>query len=182
MEGVDSYNYKLPLCKLADFALKNKLQQIIEFSTWSRIINGVKKESLLDHVYVTNIATIKDVHCVEPVFGDHFLAIIELHSRIDLATNAHVKQNWTGYSNVKMENLVTETIRNTTCMWESLDVQEYWNVIENVLINCVDSLAPLEYRSHEGNNASNKTPKNIKNLINVRNRLLKIDSKRKTNA
>ena len=43
MEGIDSYSYKLPLCNLTEFALNNKLQQIIEFCTWSRINNGVQK-------------------------------------------------------------------------------------------------------------------------------------------
>ena len=50
-----------------------------------------KKESLLDHVYVTDPATIKDVQYVEPVFGDHVLVIIELQSKTDLALISHVK-------------------------------------------------------------------------------------------
>ena len=43
MEGVNSYNLKVPLCNLTEFALTNKLSQLVEFCTWSRIINGVKK-------------------------------------------------------------------------------------------------------------------------------------------
>ena len=58
MEGVNSYNLKIPLCNLTEFALSNKLSQLVDFCTWSRIINGVKKESLLDHVYVNDIAAI----------------------------------------------------------------------------------------------------------------------------
>ena len=57
-------------------------------------------------------------------------------------------------------------------------MQEHWNVLENVIIDCIDSLAPLEYHSHEGHKPGIRTPKNVKNLINVRNRLLKIDRKR----
>ena len=71
---------------------------------------------------------------------------------------------------------------STNCTWDDLSVQEHWNCIENVGINCVDFLAPLENHSHEGLNARHKTPINIKNLINVRNRLLKIDRKRQNCA
>ena len=43
MEGVNSYNLKNLLCNLTEFALNNKLYQLIDFCTWSRVINGVKK-------------------------------------------------------------------------------------------------------------------------------------------
>ena len=145
MEGIDSFNYKLPLCNLTEFALNNKLQQIIDFCTWSRIVNGVEKESLLDHVYVTDLATIKAVHYLEPVFGDHVLVIIELHSKIDLATNVHVKRNWKGYATLKMDNLVSGSLGSTCCAWDDLSVQEHWNVLENVIINSIDALAPLDF-------------------------------------
>ena len=69
MEGIGSYNLKALLLNLTEFALENKLCQIINFCTWSRLINGTKKESLLDHVYVNNIASVKDVHYVEPVYS-----------------------------------------------------------------------------------------------------------------
>ena len=81
MEGVNTYNYKQLLYNLTNFATENNFQQIIDFSTWSRVINGVRKESLLDHVYVNCLVLIKDVQQVEPVFGDHVLATVELHSR-----------------------------------------------------------------------------------------------------
>ena len=40
------YNRKVPLNLLNNFALKNHLIQIVDFNTWSRNINGVRKESL----------------------------------------------------------------------------------------------------------------------------------------
>ena len=35
-----------------EFALKGNLLQIIEFTTWSRIINGNLKQSLIDHLHL----------------------------------------------------------------------------------------------------------------------------------
>ena len=56
------YHYKIPLKALADLALELNLDQVINFNTWSRAINGVKKESCLDHVYANNAATITNVY------------------------------------------------------------------------------------------------------------------------
>ena len=52
--------------------------QVVDFKTWSRTINGTKKESLLDHVYINNLATFCSVYFETPVFGDHVLVITEL--------------------------------------------------------------------------------------------------------
>ena len=69
MENLCHYNYKTPLCNLANFALEHNLSQVINFCTWSRTINGVEKESLLGHVYVNKLASVKNVYFVEPTFG-----------------------------------------------------------------------------------------------------------------
>ena len=54
------YNYKIPLASLTDLALTQNLTQIVTFNTWSRTIKGIKKESLLDHVYVNNFASVNN--------------------------------------------------------------------------------------------------------------------------
>ena len=51
------------------------------------------------------------------------------------------------------------------------DVQEYWNVLENKIINVVDEISPLT--NYSGNVIKENTPKIIRNKINRRNRLLK---------
>ena len=56
------------------------------------------------------------------------------------------------------------------------DVQEYWNVLENKLINIVDEIVPL--KTFEGHVVKEITPKFIKNKINKRNRLLKCFKRR----
>ena len=75
MENINNYNYKIPLNNLMNFALEHSLFQMINFTTWSRVINGVKKESVLDHVYVNCAAIIKNITSIEPTFGDHLLII-----------------------------------------------------------------------------------------------------------
>ena len=78
MECRTDYDRKIPLSQLISFAQEKNLIQIIEFDTWSRVINGIKKSSLIDHVYVTDISSVIDVKFEVPIFGDHVLAIVNL--------------------------------------------------------------------------------------------------------
>ena len=47
--------------KLENFVTTENLIQVVNFDTWSRTINGLKKSSLLDHVYVKDIAMLIDI-------------------------------------------------------------------------------------------------------------------------
>ena len=132
----------------------------------------------MDHVYVNDLAGIKDVHFVEPVFGDYVLLITELHSKFDSSNNSKTTRNWKGYTNVKMNELMSYSLINSGIVWTDLNVQEHWNALENCIINVVDYLVPLEYSDPVFNVTQNTTPKAIKNLINVRKRLLHNDRQR----
>ena len=52
------------------------LIQMVDFITWSRIVNNTLKSSLLDHVYVQCQTTIKSIKEIHPPFGDHDLVLI----------------------------------------------------------------------------------------------------------
>ena len=54
----NNYNYKNLFDIINEMATVNNLTQIINFPTWSRVVNGVKKESILDHVYVNYVTMI----------------------------------------------------------------------------------------------------------------------------
>ena len=47
------------------------LIQLIDFTTWSRVIRGQIKKSILDHVYVADPFKIKGIKGIRPIFGDH---------------------------------------------------------------------------------------------------------------
>ena len=78
MENRPDYNNKIPLAILTDFTANEGFTQIVNFKTWSRTINGIRKESLLDHIYTNNSALIDNVHFDTPHFGDHVLAIASI--------------------------------------------------------------------------------------------------------
>ena len=58
MEHNMDYKQKNLLEPLINFALRKSLIQRIDFTTWSCNINGILKQFLLDHVYVTNLVIV----------------------------------------------------------------------------------------------------------------------------
>ena len=64
----NDYYRKIPLNLLISFATENNYIQIVDFPTWSRTIKGIKKESILDHVYVNNHAAVSNVKFITPHF------------------------------------------------------------------------------------------------------------------
>ena len=52
------------------------LVQIIEFPTWSRVINNSLVESTIDHIYVKDPMIVEEIHSIKPIFGDHLLISI----------------------------------------------------------------------------------------------------------
>ena len=84
MEGRPDYDRKIPLAQLSDFAVQNNLLQIVDFDTWSRVINGIKKESLIDHIYVNDISSVLNLKSEVPTLGDHLLLILDLNLKIPL--------------------------------------------------------------------------------------------------
>ena len=55
-----------------------KLIQTIDFPTWSRTVNNVKKESLLDHIYTKNPLSPSDLGHCKPLIGDHCLVSFDI--------------------------------------------------------------------------------------------------------
>ena len=75
------YTNKFLLNTLKNFATESNLIQIVDFNTWSRTINGIKKESLLDHIYLNNVETLLAVYFDTPIFGDHVLVMATLFNK-----------------------------------------------------------------------------------------------------
>ena len=168
---------KIPLSQLSHFATEKNLIQIIDFDTWSRVINGTKKESLIDHIYVNDINSVSNVKFEVPTFGDHVLAIAELNLSIKHENKNHIVRNWKDYSIGTINNTLLSLFGTYDSCNSSTPVQSHWNSLENLLIKAIDGLAPLENHINKDHKS---IPNGIKNLINKRKRLLKIDKTNKT--
>ena len=62
-----------------DNVLSDKdLIQLIEFPTWSRIVNDILMESILDHIYVKDPTLVSEIQSTKPLFGDHLLVSVTI--------------------------------------------------------------------------------------------------------
>ena len=110
MEHNLDYKQKALLEPLPNFALSKDLVQIIDFTTQSRIINGVLKQSLLDHVYVSNFAMIENVDFETPTFGDHLLIKIKIVQKMkEYKVKSIVKRSWSKYSVARLCHELNES-------------------------------------------------------------------------
>ena len=157
------------------FSLQNELFdelnliQLVTFPTWQRIINNVKKESILDHVYTQDPTIVKSIDSYTPLIGDHKLLVFNVilkKSKIIPVT----KRNWHTYSKDKLMNL----LRGVDFNIEADEVQAYWNKFETTLITIIDNVAPLEPFLNNCSSSSTKPTGVIKRKINLRKRLLRL--------
>ena len=174
----NDYHRKIPLKLLNDFAAENNYVQIVDFYTWSRNIKGIRKESLLDHVYVNNNAAVTNVSFVTPTFGDHVLILVDITVKTHVNTDSFQKRNWNSYSPLELNTLITLALTTITVTCDNLNVQDHWNLLELAILDGVESCAPLSYAKlgHTGKELS--IPSSIKNKLNVRKILLKLDRER----
>ena len=100
MEHRNDYLYKGPLKLLTEFTTQKNLVQLVQFKTWSRTINGVIKESTLDHIYTDDATLVNDVFYKVPTFGDHKLIVAKLSIRNENSSVAYCKRNWRNYSQI----------------------------------------------------------------------------------
>ena len=73
------------------------LIQLVECNTWSRIVNNILRESLLDHIYVNDPTICNDVTTLKPCFGDHMLVMVELNLS-KLPASRVFSRDWRKYS------------------------------------------------------------------------------------
>ena len=66
--------------------------------------------------------------------------------------------------------------------WKELNVQQHWNELELVIIDCVDCCAPLSNIEIKPSGNAIKVTSLIKNKINIKKRLLQLDRLRSSTA
>ena len=182
MSNRPDYLRKEPLKLLNEFALHNNLSQMVDFCTWSRTINDVKKESLLDHVYANNPAMVNLVTFETPFFGDHVLIVVNLKMKSPSSIDLCQKRNWSSYSKEKIVDKIIGYLTSHNILWPTLNVQEHWNCLELVILESLDYCAPLVDVKLNKNQTVTKVPSSIKNKLNLRKRLLKIERLRSSNV
>ena len=142
------------------------LQQLVNFETWSRFVNGEKRLSVIDHIYTDHPELHSNITSTLTDIGDHKLISCEILAS-KTPKKVVMKRDWRNYSKDKL-------ILKLQCCSFSTNincVQESWNRFENVLINVVDDIVPLV--PFVDNSVKEKMSPKLKNLFNQKKRLLK---------
>lgn len=161
------YRHKLMYDYLNDFTTNQNLEQIVDFPTWSRTISNVRKDSILDHIYTSDSTMINKCFHITPLFGDHLIVVVDLLKE-KFEPTSYTCRDWRNYDPNVLANLLSQS----SLIFDHYSVQQYWNCLENVLINATNASAPLitiKFTSFK----SQKIPQHIKAKINKRGRLLK---------
>ena len=173
MSNIPEYHRKVPLDKLNTFTLNANLHQLVKECTWSRIINGHLKESLLDHIYTTKPENVLKINYSVPTFGDHKFIFIELNFFAPLNVSTFYRREWSHYDqyliNDKMKH---ELLLLNNVIEDELTVNEFWNLLESVLIKTIDLVAPLSEVKISAKTKRTDMALHIKGKITKRKRLL----------
>ena len=127
---------------------------------------NVLKTFTLDHIYTNETTLVSCCDFITPCFGDNVVVVAELNLAKS-PESFYYNWDWSKYSPV----LLNEILQSTDLTIDNDTVQEYWNTLENMLINIVDKIAPLKRFSNNSTAVSNP-PKTIKSKINRRNNIL----------
>ena len=165
-KGNHSYPFKRDFEDMDEIFNELNFDQLVNFPTWSRMVNNIHKESILDHIYVTNPLSTTNIMHSKPTFGDHEIITFNYDCMIPRPEKI-IKRNWVNYDKDKL----IEGLSKIDWKIQDDSVQGYWNQFENKILEVVDNLIPMQVM-YNGIECNPKPPSNIKHKINIRKRLL----------
>ena len=166
-KGVHGYQFRNYFLDMDNILGESNLVQLVNFNTWCRLVNSQVRESLIDHVYSSNPATILSVDGIKPVFGDHTMVNVLVKLNRPVPTT-YQRRDWKRYSKESLCALLSVVDWNI----QDDSVQSYWNTFENRLVEVVDNIAPM-CTFTQGSHVKVNIPPRIKQKINQRKRLLR---------
>ena len=114
------------------------LIQMVEFSTWSRIINNVVRESILDHIYVTDPTLCGSIQSTKPCFGDHMLVSITILITKPKIETTH-RRDWRKYS----KSVLLSELALVDWDYDMNNVQNVWDSFESKIVSVIDKIVPV---------------------------------------
>ena len=108
-----------------------------------------------------------------PTFGDHKFIFIELNFFAPLNVSTFYRREWSNYDqNLINDKMKHELLLINNVIEDGLTVNELWNLLENVLINTIDLIAPLSEVKISAKTKRTDMALHIKGKITKRKRLL----------
>ena len=150
----DNYNNKNLFQDFDDILSDFNLIQLVKFETWSRMVGTERRSSILDHIYIKDPTVITKIDYVQPFFGDHVLVEFIVDAKLNAVTE-NICRDWRNYS----KDLLCDKLSNINWDIDVCEVQQFWNVFENLLIKVIDEIVPMTV--FWGNAVKNNTPRII---------------------
>ena len=144
---------------LANFEPLN-LSQLVNFKTWRRFVNGVKRFSILDHFYTSSPEIVTEIRPLHTDIGDHSIILFTL-PRESKPPKVLMKRDWRFYT----KELLLEKLSGINFVMNVNCVQQTWNLFENELLIVLDEIIPIVPYVNDSVQGSKITPR-IKTLIN----------------
>jgi exonuclease III len=148
------------------------LSQLVTFPTWSRLIQGSLKQSILDHVYANNPMIVNEVTELSVTISDHCPIMVTLHLFSQKLPKKLIPiRSWKNYTS----ELLLEKLAEEDWTFECESVQDYNNMVEQKLTSVINSLMPIKLRRIKNGSLESelvsKLKKQRKNLfINAKRR------------
>jgi hypothetical protein len=142
------YEVKLlyfPVCnamftQLEELESEMNLSQLVKFNTWRRVVNGILKTSLLDHVYENVHGLVENIDEISTSTSDHTPLLIDVTLKICHKVETKVVRNWLAYSKERLLDLLSKTSWEINCH----DVQDFNNELEQKVMSVLEILIPFE--------------------------------------
>ena len=164
---LSNYNFSSLYDELIEIFEPLGLIQMVNFETWSRFVQQIRRTSIIDHIYTQHPEALKDITPIDTEIGDHKLIKFNIAGKKENCKTVY-KRDWRNYNKQNLVDLLSEIDFNM-----NLDcVQETWNRFENKFINVIDYLVPIVPHVNDVILNSDYNSK-IKKLINCKKRLLK---------
>ena len=165
-KDLDSYKFKNYFTDMELATGDLNLMQLVNFPTWSRVVNNIIRESTIDHIYASNPTSVHALGSISPFFGDHLMVYVEC-AKPKINNNTSYRRNWLKYD----KNLLNSMLLEVDWDFQDDTVQGFWNSFENGILGVIDLLVPMTKESSSANKIN--VPQVIKRKINRRKNLLK---------
>ena len=164
----NNYYRKTYFTLMSNILGHHALDQIIHDNTWKRIINGIETTSRLDHIYTTRSDSINNVKLTDNAYSDHLMLTFTLESAQKEGQVINLwKRSWKHYK----KELLCEELSRLDWNIETNDAQSYYNILENLIVNVVDKLAPMKMYSINKKQTCEMSS-SMRRLINLKRRKL----------
>ena len=139
MKYTNNYSHKAYYDELSQAFDPLGIIQLVDFVTWKRLVNGVWRSSILDHVYTDDVSNVSNLGPVDTIIGDHSLVMMSLEIERKADPVFTLKRDWSRYNKERLLDELSGLVED----WIIPDVQSNWNKIEEILIKVTDKVAPI---------------------------------------